>query len=158
MIQLNKVWIDEELDECPDLSHIGRYSEKPSEDCIDLVAEGKWKRGMYRYFNPGRTVKETGNPDSPRQDWRRMEDYGGTWHMIGITAKAEIVVNGVTQTIRSGGRWGVESDSEPGYIASVKREELIALREICLALGVTAEDFKACERVWMWLKTLDDEN
>lgn len=60
----------------------------------------------------------------------------GDWHHVGIVAKAVIVsANGITQTIRSGGLWGVESDSGADYMAEIERDELAALREELTALG-----------------------
>jgi hypothetical protein len=59
----------------------------------------------------------------------------GDWSFIGIIAKAEVVTgNGIMQTIRSGGLWGVESDGG-SYLDEVGKEELESLREELTALG-----------------------
>lgn len=72
------------------------------------------------------------------QDYQRMESLNrGDWHCIGIIAKAEIVSpQGVCQTIRSGGLWGVESDSDEGYLKSVEDEELATLENELAAMGI----------------------
>jgi len=90
----------------------------------------------YRYFVPAMSSDETGNPDSPMQDWKRAEGYGNEWSYMGIIAKAEIVVAGVCQTVRSAGLWGVESDSGDDYIYDeVGKDELAQLREVLESLG-----------------------
>ena len=65
------------------------------------------------------------------QDYQRMESLNrGAWHYLGIIAKAEVQLTpeGPIQTIRSGGLWGIESDSGSEYLESVKQEELADLR------------------------------
>ena len=72
------------------------------------------------------------------QNYQRCEAYNrGDWHMIGIIAKAEIVTLGdICQTIRSGGLWGVESDSGQAYLDEVAQEELAQLRAELGSLGL----------------------
>ena len=43
----------------------------------------------------------------------------GDWGYIGVRADAEIIVDGVSQDITSGGLWGVESDSDRAYLAEL---------------------------------------
>ncbi len=95
-------------------------------------------RGQFRYFTPAMTGEQTGNPDSPEEDYQRMEAYNrGDWCMLGIWAEAEVQTHnhGVIQRIRSGALWGVESDSGEDYLASVEQEELAALGSELEALG-----------------------
>ena len=58
------------VDDCPDLSHIGKYSANPgpSNKTIDRKAVGDYRHGEYQYF-----VAE--NSDSVCQDYNRMEAY-----------------------------------------------------------------------------------
>jgi hypothetical protein len=59
----------------------------------------------------------------------------GDWYYVGIIAKAEVTLaNDVTQTIRSGGLWGIESDCED-YHKQVEKEQLSELREQLEAIG-----------------------
>lgn len=51
-------------------------------------------------------------------------------------AEAEINVNGITQTIRSGGCWGIESDTERAYRETIAGEEYDALMGQLEALNV----------------------
>ena len=65
-----------------------------------------------------------------------MEELNnGEWNFIGIQARAEIVLDGVCQTIRSGGLWGIESDSDDSYFQEVEQEELTSLRGILHTMG-----------------------
>ena len=66
----------------------------------------------------------------------RFQQYrNGDFSFIGISAEAEIVVNGVCQTITSGGLWGIESDSDQQYLSEVEQEEVDQLKAILQSLG-----------------------
>jgi len=68
----------------------------------------------------------------------RFQCYrNGDFSFLGITAEAEIVVNGVCQTITSGGLWGIESDSDHQYLCEVEQEEVDQLKAILQSLGFT---------------------
>ena len=74
--------------------------------------------------------------ENARKNYERMEACTrGDWSFIGIRAQAEVVVDGVCQSITSGGLWGIESDSEESYLSSVEEEELTSLRGILHELG-----------------------
>lgn len=64
------------------------------------------------------------------QDYKRMEAYNrGVWCMVGIHASAQIASgNGIIQHLRSGGVWGIESDSSPEHFAEIEQQELEGLR------------------------------
>jgi hypothetical protein len=74
------------------------------------------------------------------EDYRRCEALNnGDWNYIGIIAKAKVVgMGGVVQTLRSGGLWGIESDSDEDYIRQVEDEELKSLAEILKGFGFGA--------------------
>ena len=95
--------------------------------CIDASTEveeectcgfsGHWGSREYRYFNPSGNYKGESPEDTVkyvRQDYERLERLNaGDWCFIGIRAEAEITLaDHVTQTISSGGLWGIESDSD----------------------------------------------
>lgn len=129
-------------------------------DAIDLIVDAQdelmecdcdgWgdagRRG-YEYFNPSSNyVDASGNPrdgltaDEVKRyvlsDYQRMEGLrNGDWGYIGVRAEAEIVVDGISQTVTSGGLWGIESDSDAEHLASVDRDELADLRSILHSLG-----------------------
>jgi hypothetical protein len=148
------VRIERVCDDCPDTSYFGKFSDDAEPGAIVRIGEhsGKFlselseddelpeKGREYRYFNPALTGEETGNPESPKQDWQRMERLNnGDWCFIGVIAKAVVISpNGLTQTLRSGGLWGIESDSDNAYFASVEKEQLDELRAELESFGFGA--------------------
>lgn len=129
--RIERVWIERAVDSEPDTSWLGEYSSVEGPGAIDRKARGEMGRNEHRWFVPARAA-------SAEADYRRMESLNaGDWHFVGVIAKALIVsANGVCQTLRSGGLWGVESDSEAEYLASVEAEELAALRAELEALAL----------------------
>ena len=66
----------------------------------------------------------------------RLRQYrNGQFGFIGIQARAEIVVNGVCQTITSGGLWGIEDDSDEAYLATEESDQVTDLCNQLSALG-----------------------
>jgi hypothetical protein len=129
--RIESVKVRREVDADPDLSYLGEYSNHASDNSIDRVERGDAGRGEYRYFTPAMTGAQTGNPDSPEHDYQRAEAYNrGAWCMVGVWAEAEVIVSGTVQRIRSGGLWGIESDSDASYFEEVAREQLAELADI----------------------------
>ncbi|HTF33311.1 MAG TPA: hypothetical protein VK714_06360 [Myxococcota bacterium] len=71
---------------------------------------------------------------------RRAEFERGDFTFVGVRAEAEVAIEGVIQTLTSGGLWGIESDSDESYIEDVALEEYDALREILKAVGVSTRE------------------
>lgn len=79
--------------------------------------------------------------DERIQAWRR-----GEWHFIGLVARANIEIfhpntrprYSTCYTLRSAGLWGIESDSEPSYIADLYKEQCAELKQDILAMGTAA--------------------
>ena len=136
--EVTAIRIIREADPFADLSDLGEYSNTPGAVAIDRAARGELSPREFRYFNPAMTGEETGNPDSPEQDYQRMQAYNrGEWQMMGVHAEAVLECpNKPRQVIRSGGLWGVESDSDEAYFAEVADEELAALRDILAAFAI----------------------
>lgn len=153
-LKINSVRIERQPDYDADLSYLGEFKDDFESGQCAIIRLGQHAGEFaddvpsdqlpptcreYRYFIPEMTGKQTGNMDSPKQDWRRMEDYSaGRWSMLGIIAKAEMwnPATHVCQTIRSGGLWGVESDSGADCLAEIERDELAGLRAELLAAGI----------------------
>ncbi len=137
-------------------SEVGNNSEDPyywgfadAQDIIGKAQEavsacncdesGDWSHGELQYFNTSGNY--TGEPletivQYTKQDYARMEALNnGEWSFIGIDARAEIVIGGVCQSIKSGGLWGIESDSEESHFRETEQDELAALRGILNELG-----------------------
>jgi hypothetical protein len=67
----------------------------------------------------------------------------GEWEMVGVFAEAEIEVGGVLQMIRTGGLWGIESDSSDEYMIETAEAEWDELAATLAELGFSAEDIQA---------------
>lgn len=83
-----------------------------------------------------------------------MEAYNNQqWCYVGIRAEAEVQtrLGSPIQSIRSGGLWGIESDSDSSYFKSIADEELSELRAQLKELGFSARSiasaFKDVEEV-----------
>lgn len=115
----------------------GDIAEQAGCDCGERGDAG---RHEYRYFNGNVDNYQGESPEDirkyVRQDYERMENLQrGDWSYLGIRADAEIIVDGVSQDISSGGLWGVESDSDRAYLAEIDGEQLSELRDQLRALG-----------------------
>jgi hypothetical protein len=117
----------------------------------DCGERGDAERNEYRYFNPCWENYKDENPADIRKyclrDYARMESLNrGNWCYLGIRAHAEIVIDGVMQDISSGGLWGIESDSDRGYLTEVDGEQLSELRDQLRALGFGTRAISAAFR------------
>jgi len=75
------------------------------------------------------------------QDKKRLEAYyNDEWHFVGVQVVAEIRIDGLLQTISSGGLWGIESDSGNEYFDEVFEEQKEQLKDVLLQLGFTEKE------------------
>jgi len=68
--------------------------------------------------------------------------------MLGIMAEAEISSEGVIQQIRSGGLWGIESDSGGSYFLEVAEEQYDELAAILKDFGISKKDIPKFDEVY----------
>lgn len=113
-VKINGVNITIKYDSDPDLSYLDQFKN---------AEKGSEERKYYK------------------QDQKRKSNYGDTWYMVGIYAKASLVINGVTQELRSGGLWNIESDSDRSHFISSGKDEIAELKEIVTALGIDSARF-----------------
>ena len=151
VIRLNKIVIVHETDINPDMSVLGRYSEEPGPDdrTIDREAIGHMGPHEFRYFVAAMSGKETGNPDSVEQDYRRVEALNnGEWYSMGIWAQAEVSYADGTRGIRcierlrSGGLWGIASDDDSGTITEAENEQLDELYSHLEVFGIDLSNWE----------------
>ncbi len=138
-----KVVVKRMLDDSPDTSFLGEYSNRPkTEYAVDRQELGDMGRGEFRYFN-GPVENYQGEAADIRkyirQDYDRMEKLSrGDFCFIGIRAEAEVQMpSGIVQRITSGGLWGIESDSDKDYLETVQTEELAELKKELFALEIS---------------------
>lgn len=114
------------------------------EDSFEIPRESR----KFSFFRPYAGGEKPGTDDYRKygmQDYRRAEDYGNGWSYVGIYAEATIEVNGREQTIRSGGCYGIESDSGEDYFAEVAADALNELAADLSALGFSRRAIKAAK-------------
>lgn len=102
-------------------------------------------RNSCEYFNPSDNYTDCTPEDQRKyalQDYARMEALNdGAWHYIGIrvSARVGISMNGgkdyLTQSIGSGGLWGIESDSDKAFMDETEADELADLKAQLIAFG-----------------------
>jgi hypothetical protein len=83
---------------------------------------------------------------------RRAEHEQGEWHLVGCRAEAEVVIAPETtvQTLRSGGLYGIESDSEQEYLDEVVHGEWSRLRDVLKTVGVPTDQLPLeVDRSWV---------
>lgn len=106
------VRIEWDVDEDPDLSFLGTYSNTIQTGGIDREERGDKSRNEYRFFNPG-----CGDPAYIEDDYRRMEAYNAQqWCMLCATVT---VTYGKLEAFAS--MSGVDSDSDDHRL-EVERE------------------------------------
>jgi hypothetical protein len=183
------VTVKQEIDDSPDTSWLGEYSDTPGDyaivargehegeflsdlpcecdhspddhnnngqcmencDCEDFDPVTVERGREYRYFNSASIESDNSDEDNRTyalQDYKRMRGLNNDqWCFVGISAKAVVQLNGsLTQTIRSGGLWGIESDSDPSYFTEIEGEQLSQLRDQLQAIGFTKRAIAAAFR------------
>jgi len=149
---LVSVEIEHETDTDPSTDYLGVYSSEPGPEdrTIDRQERGHTCGPReYRYFIAASSADETGNPESVKQDYERMEALQrGEWCMLGVIATAKVeylTANGCRrmERFRSDGLWGVESDGNADYIREIENEQLDDLYEHLEHFGVDLSNWDA---------------
>lgn len=143
-----------ERDPYADTSWLGEYTDDVREPWAILVETGDYIARLpddYQIPPPGRKYRAFrpyagGEPPGTVEyiehglnDFRRMEALQqGHWYHVGIYAEAivRLLPSGRLATIRSGGLWGIESDSGDAYFHAMAEEELAQLETDLETLGI----------------------
>lgn len=151
-IKILSIRIGKVPDESPDTSCIGEYTDK-QENWVICRCCGEYlmclpedhimpERGReFRFFKPYAGGEKEGTKEYckyGKQDFARMEGLNrGDWHFMGIIAKANVQLSkdSPIQQIRSGGLWGIESDSGEKYLKEIEQEQLAELKKELEACG-----------------------
>jgi hypothetical protein len=85
----------------------------------------------------------------------RREAYRrGEFGFVGVRAEADVRIEGIAQTLTSGGLYEIESDSGDEYFSEVFSTEWAALRDVLKAVGVsTARLPVEVDRDWIEWRT-----
>ena len=139
----NTVSTCERIDETPDFSWLGEYTDKrrypetKDQKLVDRLSGAVLDHTGFWRDERGRIVEELSHEPHGReyqytwhnngheriayalQDHRRLEDYNrGGWCFLGLVA----TVSFDGAEIGRGSLWGIESDSKPDFIATTERE------------------------------------
>jgi hypothetical protein len=142
IVKIESIKIVKKIDEYPDLSYLGEYSNTPAAVCIDRKERNEQGGNEFRYFNLG-----CGDAEYIEQDYKRMEAYNqGNWCMLGIYAEAVVkypIGNGGyrLETLSSGGLGGIESDSDKDFIQEVIKEQLDDLFDHLKTFNIDTTNF-----------------
>ena len=137
--KVSKIVIKRMVDENPDLSYLGRFSDSSvlkSED--EIVFDRGGVPREYRFF----IAANVENKKQVEENYQRMMKYErGDISDYGIMAEAEVLVpegrgNYTVQTIHSGGLWGNPSDSDASYLKEIEDEQIEELKRQLRAFGV----------------------
>jgi hypothetical protein len=105
------------LDEDPDLSYLGEFTDKYELGVWKYAGVYSFDRHTYKYFRPANSYHKYA-----KQDIRRIADYNkGHWCMTGVIVS--LFLDGVE--ISHSSLWGIESDSDESHFTEVE-QELIA--------------------------------
>ena len=90
-------------------------------------------------------VEHDSDPDTSYLEQEDFEErlaafQAGEFTFLGVHAEADVTIDGVVQTLTSGGLWGIESDSGDEYIEEVAVQEYEELRKILKTIGVPTAD------------------
>lgn len=68
-----------------------------------------------------------------------QENSGRQSDFMHVFAEAEVVIEGIEQTLTSGGMWGIEDDAEDEYLDQIIEQEWETLRVVLKTVGVSTE-------------------
>lgn len=105
-------------------------------DLAVLNAYAKQIQAGYQELSRNAMI-EALNASYRESDYQRMESLQrGDWNFVGITARAQVILSGsLIQNIRSGGLWGIESDSDEEHFEEVRQGQLAELGRELEAVG-----------------------
>lgn len=95
-------------------------------------------------------VENDTDPDVSEAFSDRLEEYqDGKFGFLSVQAEADVLIEGVQQTLKSGGCSGVESDDE-SHLDQIVSDEWAELRAVLKACGVSTEQLPlAADRGWL---------
>ena len=160
-ISLDTIRLVTAVDDSPDTSFLGEYTDRASPWAIVRDA-GEYlanlgddyelpRRGReFRFFVPYAGGEKAGTPayqEYGKSDFERMEGLNrGDWHFVGIYAQAEVSYplsrDGCRriERFRSGGLWGIESDGGDHFF-QVAEGQLQELKQHLAVFGVDLASF-----------------
>lgn len=118
------------LDEDPDMSHYGYFSENPKGEFY-IKHNGTLR--SYSYFN----AENVENMEQAQENYRRASTYGEKWFSYG----ARVLVSKKNIMLASNDLWGIESDSGDDYFIECFND---LIPEALVAAKKTLADLCSC--------------
>jgi hypothetical protein len=143
MKYIKEIKVKREVDYNTDLRDLGEFSDTEGEYAIEHGLEDCQE---YNYFN----AENVSSMKEAKENYERIMKYErGELVDYGIIAEATIVTEentskgyGLTNTIHSGGLWGMSSDSDESYLKEIENEQIEELKEILKEFGFTQKEIE----------------
>lgn len=152
MKKIKQITFEKVIDECADISWIGKFANEIPEGKYGVAHDGGSRH--YPYF----VSCNADNQEHAQADYDRMMEYErGEVNMYGLKAVAETQTSqdGKTWTIHhieSAGLWGIESDAGDEFFRETWDDQLADLRADLRAdlieYGFTAAEIDAAPKVY----------
>ena len=160
-MELREIRIRQEIDPEPDLSYLGEFTDKLSsivEENGQVFVFPNYERpnagrDEFKYIKTGRDhtieayverckgdnylVSRALAEQHFLEDMERLESHGDTWHLMGVWAEADVIIDGTPQTLRSLGCWGIESDSGEMHLREIMDQEIADLGGVLKELALS---------------------
>lgn len=119
------------FDTDPDLSYLGAFSDTKGKFAVKHESDSP---RSYDWFN----AENVENMKDAISNYKRMLQFSNDEiHCIGIEAEAKILIPegndpkfGILQTIKSGGLYGIESDSAKSYLKEIEADQFSELKTV----------------------------
>lgn len=134
------------VDEYPDFSYLGEFSDKQGRFAIKHSDDP----GKYKYFN----AENVENIKQAKENYKRMMQYeNDEVSSMGIQAIADIQIGQkgdscLINHIESGGIYGIDSDSNEGDIKAEGENQLSELKNVLLELGFSKKETSEAKTIW----------
>lgn len=143
MKKIQSITIDTIPDYDADMSYLGTFSDEQKGKFAIEHEPGNPR--TLKYFN----ADNVENMKQAKDNYDRMMDFEhGRVQNLSIRAEAEIRTStdgGKTwlcNTIKSGGLYGIEDDSDPSYFREVEAEQMAELTDALKSLGFSDDEIK----------------
>jgi hypothetical protein len=141
--KIEQIIVQRIVDDNPDVSWLKTEYEKLPHGKLKIISSCRYDQKMADE-HPRRTLRYI------MQDRSRLESFGTSWVELGITATAVVsyVEENVTppckrlEWLKSGGIWGIESDSSEDYLLQEEQGQLKDLKAHLERFNVDTSNFE----------------
>lgn len=142
MKKIERLWIRRPIEEKPNISLYGSFSDEPTAFAVSARSLG------YKWFNPA----NVSDMEQAQANYQTVADIiTGERDLLYVCAAALIETSATTgkqwlrNTIESSGMGGVESDASESELRDIEVAEMVALRQTLKELGFEDEDIDTAQ-------------